>query len=344
MPDIRGMDVSLNAHNYDYFLEQFPLGSFLQSRFWKRFLHLQGKKAWQLGVYENSHLLAHCLVYTNKLLLGKSYLYAPKGPLILPTLTQDERKEALELILSQIRDITVATRRREELFCRIEPNVTVPELTELPARQTEPIQPSTTLYLNLERPLDELFAACKEKTRYNIRLAERKGIQVHWSQNEEGIEKLVSLIESSKTRQGFRMHRKHYYRLLLQADTEHTTVHVNWATHEGIPIAANLYLVLDPTMTYIHGGFNYEYRHLMAPYLLQWAALQKAVELRLAYYDFWGYAPRDGSKPSWAGFSRFKEGFGGTVVESPGCFDYLYNPMWYNVYTKMRTVRRSLPF
>jgi len=337
------MDVSLNAHNYDQFLEQFPLGSFLQSRFWKRFLTLQGKKNWQLNVYDGERLVAHCLLYTNKLAFGKDYLYAPKGPILLPTLSADERKEALELILSQIRDITIATRRREEIFCRIEPNLPVPELMSMVIKPSRPIQPKTTLYLNLDHPYDELFAKCKEKTRYNIRLAEKKGVQVFWSQDELGLSHFLNLLEKSKQRNRIRSHNRRYYKLLLDADPNRSTVFINWASYENRPIAANLYLMQYPTITYLHGGFDYHFRHLMAPYLLQWEAIKKAKEHTMGFYDFWGYAPDDASNPTWAGFSRFKAGFGGTAVNSPGSFDFIYNPFLYNVYERLRDMRRLLP-
>lgn len=338
------MDVSLNAHNQDQFLEQFPLGSFLQSRFWKRFLNLQGKKAWQLNVYDQGRVVAHSLVYTNKLFLGKSYLYSPKGPIILPTLSTDERKEALELILSQVRDITIATRRREEIFCRVEPNIPLPELPNLGRLPSEAIQPKATMYLQLLNTTpDALFETFKEKTRYNIRLAEKKGVTVHWSNGDDGLNIFLQMLGLSKQRNRIRSHARRYYELLLKADADKTTVHIGWATYNNVPIAANLYIMYYPTFTYLHGGFDYQYRQLMAPHLLQWEAIKRAHEFKMNFFDFWGYMPSDGSKPSLANVSRFKEGFSGTVVESPGCFDFLYNPLWHGLYRKARALRRILP-
>jgi len=127
---------------------------------------------------------------------------------------------------------------------------------------------------------------------------------------------------------------------LIKAGKEFDAVHINWAEHNGDPIAANLYVMNYPTMTYLHGGFDYKYRHLMAPYLLQWEAMKLAYDKRFEYYDFWGYEPSDGSKPLWAGFSRFKKGFGGKVVETPGCFDFIYNQVWYNGYTKLKRLKK----
>lgn len=333
------MDVSLNAHNHDDFLEQFPLGSFLQSRFWQRFLSLRKLKHWQLSVYDNSRLVANCLLYSNPLLFGKSYLYAPKGPFILPNATEQQRQEAYELILSQIRDITIATRRREEIFCRLEPNVPPPSGLAIPSMKVESPVPATTIYLELSKPIEDIFASCKEKTRYNIRLAQKKGIAVYWSQDMDGLRIFLKLMSKSASRNRIRSHSSRYYELLLKAGQEFNAVVINWAVYENTPIAANLYIMHYPTMTYFNGGFEYRLRQLMAPYLLQWEAIKLAVDRGMEYYDLWGFTPSNGSKPEWEGFSRFKAGFNGTVVASPGRYDFIYNPMWYTIYSKVKRLR-----
>jgi lipid II:glycine glycyltransferase (peptidoglycan interpeptide bridge formation enzyme) len=339
------MDITMNAHNYDEFLEQFPLGSFLQSRFWKRFLTAQGKKNWQLNVYDDEHhVVAHALIYTNKLPFGKSYLYCPKGPIFLPSLDDEQRKEALELILSQVRDITIATRRREEIFCRLEPNVALPSIPSIPVKLTPAIQPKATSYLNLHVPKDELLMTFKEKTRYNIRLSEKKGVKIHWAQDEAAIKRFYTLHEQTNRRQKLRSHDRSYFLKMLKADTDRNVVWVATAYFGDTPIAANLYIAQFPTMTYLHGGFNYEYRNYMAPYLLQWDAITRSIDAGFEYYDFWGVAPQDGSKDSFENITRFKDGFNGSYIESPGCYDYLYNSLWYQGYEYLRAIRRSLPF
>lgn len=334
------MDVSLNLHDNEHFLEQFPLGSFLQSRFWAHFLDLQGKKNWQLNVYSDQRVVAHCLLYSTNLFFGKSYLYAPKGPLISPELDGEARKEALELILSQIRDITIATRRREEIFCRLEPNLPPPTLQEIPHKVSSPVQPAATSYLSLERVPDELLASFKEKTRYNIRLAQRKGLEICWSQSENDLKHFFSVINKTSGRQKIKTHDRRHYQLLLRAGQRYKCVWLQWTSFENKPIAANLYVTTPSTMTYLHGGFDYHYRDVMAPYLLQWQAILKAKEWGLQYYDFWGVEPKDGSKPSWAGFSRFKRGFCGREVSSPGAFDFIYNPFWHNLYEDFQDLRQ----
>lgn len=336
------MDVSINAHNHDEFLAQFPIGSYLQGRFWKHFLKLQKKKYWQLSVYKKSELIAHCLVYTTNLPLGKSYLYAPKGPFISPAATPGEQQESLELLLSQLRDLTIATRRREEIFCRLEPNVNPPQLKSIHWTPSAPIQPQVTIYKKLDTGTEEILKSFKEKTRYNIRLAEKKGVTIQWSDDEKALKIFLNLHLKSAARQRIRTHSNKYFELLREAGKEFNAVHIGWAEYNNRPIAANLYIQWRPTMVYAHGGFDYTYRNLMAPYLLQWTAIQRAQNLGLQYFDFRGFAPPDKSRPSWEGFSRFKEGFGGSVMDSPGCFDFIYNPLWHNVYNRVRGIRRKL--
>ena len=338
------MDVSLNSHNQDDFLNLFPLGSFLQGRFWKQVLLEQGIKSWQLNVYDGTRLVAHCLLYSTNLPFGKSYLYAPKGPLFIPNLTLDERKEAFELILSQIRDITIATRKRQEIFCRLEPNIAPVDVVDMPMLSATAQQPQTTLYLDLNQPLDTIFASFKEKTRYNIRLAEKHDITTQWANDEKAFDHFVDLIARTGKRKKIRSHEMNHYQALMTAGRKFDSVYIGWAEYKGEAIAANMYVTQPLTTTYLHGGFDYKYRELMAPHLLQWEAIKKSVERGALFYDFWGIAPEDGSKPSWEGFTRFKKGFSGNIVTSPGCFDFMYDPVWYKIYTGVRKVRGYLPF
>lgn len=342
LPITNTMEVSLNIKKNEEFLAQFPVGAFLQSRFWSRFLALQGIKNWQLNVFGNQKVIAQCLLYSINLPFGKSYLYSAKGPLIGAT-DPHEIQESFALILTQIRDITIATRKRQEVFCRLEPNVTPVALEDIKYVPSETIQPQFTSVIALDRTLEELLAGFKEKTRYNIRLAEKKDLKIYWDNGENGIDKFLQLLPKTKYRQKIRSHDKKYYHKLAQAGREHgDLVQVVWAQTGNTLLAANIYVFFGSTVTYLHGAFDHEYRQYMAPYLLQWEAIKRAWEMNFKYYDLWGLAPDDNSKPSWEGFSRFKRGFQGQEISSPGTFDFIYVPVWYNVYTRAREILRNL--
>ncbi len=334
------MEVSLNIRPNQEFLNRFPVGAFLQSRFWSRVLTLQGIKNWQLNVVRHQEVVAHCLLYSHKLPFGKSYLYAPKGPLINlsePT----EVKETFALILSQIRDITIATEKRQEIFCRLEPNIAPPPL-DIPWQATTNIQPTTTLIIDLEQSTENIFAQFKEKARYNIRVAEKKNLTVEWGHDEKALKQFTTLTKKTSLRHRIKSHESQHYRAILEASGDDGITRIAWITYNNKPIAAHLYIFFGSTVTYLHGAMDYRQRNLMAPYVLHWQAIQQAKQEGFKYYDMWGLAPADGSKPSWEGFSRFKRGFGGQELVAPGAFDFIYIPTWYNVYSQLRNFKSTV--
>jgi lipid II:glycine glycyltransferase (peptidoglycan interpeptide bridge formation enzyme) len=303
-------------------------------------LTAQGVKNWQLSVYHNHQVVGQCLLYSRKLFFGKSYLYAPKGPFInVPD--PDQAKEVFALMLTQIRDITIGTQERQEIFCRLEPNIIPPKL-DIPCVQTESIQPDLTTVLNLQQSEETLFASFKEKTRYNIRLAEKKELTVSWDNGSVGLEKFLSLLPKTSLRHRIRSHQRKHYESLIQADDNEGIVQIAWAHRGKQVVAAHLYIFYGSTVTYLHGASDYNERALMAPYLVQWEAIKRAQSLGFRYFDFGGLAPADGSKPSWEGFSRFKRSFNGEELKSPGTYDFIYVPMWYTIYLKLRQFNRFL--
>ncbi len=334
------MEVSLNIRPNQEFLDRFPVGAFLQSRFWADVLKLQGIKSWQLNVFQNHHVVGQCLLYSHKLPFGKGYLYSAKGPLINLE-HESELREAFGLFLTQIRDLTIATAQRQEIFCRLEPTMTPPQL-EIPFVPAPSVQPKETAILHLNKTEDELFSSFKEKTRYNIRLAERKGVTIHRGTNDQALKIFLDLLPRTQLRQRIKSHTARHYRAIVTAGREHETVQIVWAEYQGQPIAANLNILFGSTVTYLHGAFNYHFREVMAPHLVQWEAIKRARHLGYTYYDFWGLAPADGSQPSWEGFTRFKRGFNGQEIVHPGAFDFIYNDSWYTFYQRLRKARKII--
>ena len=326
------MFISRNILNHDNFLaEEFISGAFLQGSIWKDFLEAQKKELWQLTITnQENKVLALCVFYENRLWFGKSYLYAPKGPIFSNELSEAEKQEALSLILSQIRDITIATHRYEELFCKLEPNTTVLAPPELNNEDT--VQPKDTLVLELDKTVEQLLADMHPKTRYNIALANKKGVKMRVSQKQEDLKHFLSLIKKTASRQQINTHSEKYYQILWQSLLKNNTGKLYLAEINGKIVAANLLIEFGNAVTYLHGASDYEHRKFMAPHLLQWQAIKDAKENNFEIYDFWGIAPADGSKPKWEGFTRFKKGFGGRIISYPGTKIFVYNRQWYSLY------------
>ncbi len=316
--------------NYDHLLSQkFISGNFLQSSIWVDFLKKQNKNFWPIAVEHKNKTLALCLFYETKLPMGLSYLTAPKGPVFFEEQDKNNANEAIKLILSKARDICISTKKREEIFCRLEPNteIFVPKL-----KKSKDIHPRDTWFLNLEKEEKDILADMHPKTRYNIALAKKNGVQIKFSQEKNDIKYFLDLIKMTASRNQISVHSDNYYSLLWETLLDRELGSLALAEYRGEIVAANMLVNFGESCTYLHGGSNYKYRNLMAPSLLQWESIKRAKSQGLLVYDFWGIAPEDNSQPHWEGITRFKKGFGGQRLTSPGSYDYIYHPTWYNIY------------
>ena len=202
--------------------------------------------------------------------------------------------------------------------------------------KTRDLQPSHTLITNLEPSEKQLLANMHEKTRYNIRLAEKKGVQIEIGT--ATIDEVWRVFEMTSSRDEFRLHGKEYYRKMLQ----HTNAFLAVAKHDGEILAANILIDFGKTRSYLHGASSNVKRNFMAPYLLQWELMKDAKIHGMKSYDWWGVAPVHASSThEWSGISRFKRGFGGEEVSYPGTFDVVLHPIKYKLYQFARMLRRG---
>ncbi len=187
------------------------------------------------------------------------------------------------------------------------------------------ILPSNTIFLNLKKTQEELLSRMKPKTRYNIRLAARRGVQVD-SCGLENIDIWYDLYDQTSGRNGIRSNDKAYFRDVLEtraADTNSPAdVELLIASKEHQPLAAMFFVSTAERATYLYGASSNNNRRDMAPYALQWEAVKKAQQKGCAEYDMFGVSSKpDPSHPLY-GLYRFKSGFGGEVFHRMGCWDY----------------------
>lgn len=201
--------------------------------------------------------------------------------------------------------------------------------------------PKATRALDITKTEEEILAQMKPKTRYNIRLAEKKGVQVKMLDSDDLLYEMLTA--TAKKSGDYHPHEKPYYTKLIKDLSRNGAAHVFVAQDkEGDFLAAILVSFFNGTATYLHGGQNDLKKNLMAPYLCQWVAIEKAKELGCSYYDFWGVAESEDPNDPWSGISRFKEGFGGEKIIFPGSFDYVINPFWYNLLTTAARIKHLL--
>lgn len=234
--------------------------------------------------------------------LNSTVAYIPRT--IAPT--KDELKE--------IKDVC---KKEKALFIKFEP---LEEMTV--GVKSKSILPQHTIYIDLTKSEDELLKDMHEKTRYNIRLAEKKGVVV---KEESNPDKFISLLESTEKRQGFYSHYPSYYQKLWSILRPSKMVYVLSA----FPYAAIMLFKYQDMLYYPYGGSDPKYRDLQAPSLLHFEAMKFGKKLGCKTYDLWGsYRHTPTEQDPWWGIYRFKKGFGGTEITFPNSVDVPLSPLY----------------
>lgn len=296
----------------------------LQSWVWGEFQAAAGKRIHRLALSDGAGLRAVCLLVLHVTRLGKSWLLAPRGPLFDPALDGAAQERAWTALLDGIAKLRDGT----TMFLKVEPNVEPPKSVIL--ERGSGLHPGRTLFLDLKKPESELLESMHQKARYNLRLAERKGVIVRFSRSPEDVETFLRLLRETAQRQRIGIFPPVYYRAMLQSLGENGEVAL--AEHGRTPLAGALHVRFGDTVTYLHGASAEIHRELMAPHQLHWQAIRRAKNSGYAWYDFFGIAPEGAANHKWAGITRFKLGFGGTTHAYPGAFNYIYMKNWYLAY------------
>jgi lipid II:glycine glycyltransferase (peptidoglycan interpeptide bridge formation enzyme) len=196
--------------------------------------------------------------------------------------------------------------------------------------------------LEIQKADEELLAGMKPKWRYNVRLAEKKGVSV----SAEGIKSLdgfYGLYQTTAARDRIGIHPKEYYTQLLGLEPINPQepkpdLRLWIARFEGKALAAIITVFHGREATYLYGASSDEHRNLMPAYALQWAAIKAAREAGCSSYDFYGIPPVDDPSHAMSGLYRFKTGFGGGIRHYAGTWDYVLKPA---VYTAFRAAERA---
>lgn len=208
------------------------------------------------------------------------------------------------------------------------------------------VQPPDTVILNLTLTEEELLMQFKQKWRYNIRLAEKKGVSVKsfYEKNvtDKEIDIFYSLYEETAKRDGIGIHSKEYYRSFFETANDYSQVRaaVHIAEYENEPLAAIITVFYASEAVYLYGASSNKNRNLMSAYLLQWKAITAAKKHGCKSYDFYGIPPFENPRHPMYGLYRFKTGFGGKIIHRVGSLDFpCRSTVLYKLYTAAETLR-----
>jgi peptidoglycan pentaglycine glycine transferase (the first glycine) len=319
---------------WERFVATHPRGNLLQTTEWG-LLKAEFGWDWELvTIGEEAPTCGAMILYRHLPLHAGTIAYIPRGPVV------DWTDEVL--VSRLFNAVHQALRRRRAWACWMEPGVRQEEdlgttFADLGYRgSARTIQPRRTICVNITLSEDEILMAMKSKTRYNIRLAERKGVVVRKGTVED-LPLFHALMEETGDRDEFGIHTEAYYHCAFELFAAHDRVALLIAEYRGEPLAGLMVFAVGTTAAYISGASSSRHRNLMAPYAVQWAAIQWARSKGCIYYDLWGVPDADEAQLEeefadrsdglW-GVYRFKRGFGGDLVRYAGLWERPLHPLY----------------
>ncbi|KKR47027.1 MAG: Methicillin resistance protein [Parcubacteria group bacterium GW2011_GWB1_40_14] len=314
-------------------------GSFLQSSQWAEFQEKIGRKVLFLGL-ENNAKQWNALVIKQPLPLAQNYLYIPRGPVFVDSIS-DILKEFLP-------NIQAAAGTEKSLFVRVDSfyrgdlSEALKSFNNLKFKDIgRTIQPKNNLAINLERSEEYLMGDMHEKTRYNIRLAQKHGVYIKSftvEESEENKKIFWKLISKTTQRQNIRSYSQKYYDTMIDIFYEAEKQNrpgafgrTYLAYYKGEPLGAAFVIFFGKRVTYLHGGTSMEHKNVMAPYLLHWEIMRSVKQDGFIEYDLGGI-----DEQRWPGITRFKKGFGGTIESYPNAIDLPLSDIKYSLYELSR--------
>jgi lipid II:glycine glycyltransferase (peptidoglycan interpeptide bridge formation enzyme) len=324
-----------------------PEAHLLQSQAWAE---LKSHFGWTPRRVQVEGVMAQILF--RRLPLGWTVGYIPKGPAV-----DWRNKNQCQALFAAIH---AEAKQQRAIFLKVEPHAWLPGYSpnDQPPEQVDAlltffndagfmragaIQPQSSIMVDISGDEATILAAMKQKTRYNIRLAEKRGVTVQ--QGDEGdLAGFYQLSQLTAQRDGFGIHSAGYYETAYRLFSPRQCA-LLVAEFEGELLAALMVFYQGQEAYYFYGASSNYHRNLMAPYRLQWEAIRWAKAQGCRRYDLWGIPDTDPdtleeefaehNEGLW-GVYRFKRGFGGQIVKSVGAFDYVYNPIFYKLYRLWR--------
>ena len=324
-------------------------GHVLQSTAWAELKSRFGWSAQRIALAHADTFTTGAQLLFRRLPLGLVFAYIPRGPVADP---QD--RDTFAALLAAL---CAAARARGAFVLKIELNsfdsadLNLFQTPNLPSairhlQSANPIQPRTTIHVDLTRDLDTILAQMKPKWRYNIRLAERKGMTVR-AGSAADIATFYRLLQVTGARDAFAIHSEDYYRAAFDLFTAQDAARLFVAEYEGEPLAAIFVTAFGEEAIYLYGASGNAHREAMPNHALHWHAMQWAKSRGCARYDLWGIAdtawaeaPEDANKLP-HGLYQFKQGFGGAVVRYAGAYDVVFSRWRYALYTRALAARRG---
>ena len=322
---------------FNSFIAKAEKGHVLQTWEWGELKHSSGWLPLRLVVVEGGVVIAAVSLLKRSLpaRLG-SFFYASRGPVL-----DMENKESWECLLAGIREVA---KRHRAVFCKLDPDIKNDNelwrgrLLAAGARLIdkgegfEGVQPRHVFRLDISSDEETIAANFHQKTRYNIRLAEKKGVTVDGEAGRGMLPEFYRVLEETAKRDRFLIRGYNYYEKFYDLLVPAGMAKMFIVYYEGRVVAGSLAFLLNDKAWYIYGASANEYRNVMPNYLMQWRMIQWAKQRGCTLYDFRGVPGDVGEEHPLYGLVKFKRGFGGEYTCFIGEYDIVYKKITYGLY------------
>lgn len=332
-------DTAENAALFNGFVAAHPKGHVLQSWQWGEVK----KPAWQplrLLVERDGEPAAAALILQRQLPAGLGNIfYSPRGPVL------DINDE--ELWRETVKAVRALARERGAIYWKVDPDIDIDFAEAAVWRRLlaaegfvqagqgegfEGVQPRFVFRLDIAPTADELLAACHQKTRYNIRLAGKKGVTIVSAAGRENLPEFYRILTTTASRDNFLIRPYSYFERFYDSLQPAGLCELFMAYYEGEAIAGTLAFCMGENAWYIYGASANSHRNLMPNYLIQWTMIEWAKERGCTMYDFRGVPGHVAEDHPLYGLVKFKKGFGGKYTEFIGEYDLPFKPAKYRLY------------
>lgn len=324
-------------------LVSIPYAHVLQAWAWGEIKARHGWSAQRIVFSENNSICAVAQILRRPLPRTPfGVLYVPKGPAL--------NVENAELFARVLHELENVARQQRAIFIKVDPDIRITQNAAHVLAQrgwhvsNEQIQFHNTVTLDLTHSESEILAAMKPKWRYNIRLAEKRGVRIEKGNEEKKENKgnegnwrvFYEMYEETSTRDGFLIRPFEYYRDVWETMLNAGQAKLFFARVNDETIASIILFLFGKRAWYFYGASRNTHRDLMPNHLLQWEAMRWAKQQGVTEYDFWGAPNQLDEADSMFGVYKFKMGFGGEFVERIPAHDFVVNRALYWLYAVAR--------
>lgn len=327
----------------------------MQSWAWGQFRKSLGTKLKRYGLYENNQLKIAFQLTFHKIPLTNYFVgYLPKGPFpdqnLAKALTQIGKENSCAFIKIEP-DVIASEAKQSKMEIASSPAKPDPRndnslISKYFKPSPKPLFTKFNFVLDLDKSEEELLKNMASKTRYNIKVAQKHGVRVEEKQDNEAFESYLKLYFETTKRQGYHGHNENYHKKAWETLKKAKLARILIAYYQNEPLTTWMLFNFKDTLYYPYGGSSKTHPEVMANNLVAWQALKLGKKLGLKKFDMWGaLGPDANSSDPWYGFHKFKQGYGGNLVEYLGTYDLVFNlPIYilFNLVDKMMPLKLLL--